>query len=131
MTSREHPAPMPSGPRERAPVRVPDALTPLFAHHPEALPLLRQARVGLQTLSGLPDTQVEMVTLAALLALGAPAEAFHAHTVRARRLGLSEGEIWGVFEALAVIVGIPRLVAAVPTVAAALEAVRSEGASDD
>ncbi|MGW4203479.1 carboxymuconolactone decarboxylase family protein [Streptomyces sp. NPDC004726] len=118
----------PAAPRsEAAPIRVPDALAPLFAHHPEALPLLRQARVGLQSLSGLPPAQVEMVTLAALLAVGAPGEAFHVHVVRARELGLSEGDVWGVFEALAVIVGIPRLVAAVPAVAAALEAVREEG----
>ncbi|MGA5699202.1 carboxymuconolactone decarboxylase family protein [Peterkaempfera bronchialis] len=116
---------------ERAPVRAPDALAPLFAHHPQLLPLLRDARVGLQSLSGLTPERVELVTLAALLAIGAPPESFYVHVTRARELGLPESEVWGVLEALAVIVGIPRLVNAVPPVAAALAAVRTEGKSDD
>ncbi|HEX5566190.1 MAG TPA: carboxymuconolactone decarboxylase family protein [Streptomyces sp.] len=112
---------------EPEPVQVPDALTPLFEHHPEALRLLREARVGLQSLSGLPPVQVETATLGALLALGAPPESFRAHVVRARALGMTEDDVWGVLEALATIVGVPRLISAVPAVAAALATTRTSG----
>ncbi|MEU2615219.1 carboxymuconolactone decarboxylase family protein [Micromonospora sp. NPDC007271] len=115
---------------EPAPVHVPEALVPLFAQNPGALDLLRAARVGLQGGSGLTPEQVELVTLAALTALGAPEGSFAVHVQRARRLGLTEKQVWGVLEALAVIVGVPRLVNAAPAVAAAL-ADFVEGADDD
>ncbi|MYW04088.1 carboxymuconolactone decarboxylase family protein, partial [Streptomyces sp. SID3343] len=113
--------PSASPPPEQAPVHVPDALAPLIAHHPDVLPILRAARLGLAELGGLPPVHVELVTLAALTALGAPADSFGVHVRRARELGVSEADVWGVLETLAVIVGIPRLIHAVPAVAAGLE----------
>ncbi|MBN9619984.1 MAG: carboxymuconolactone decarboxylase family protein [Actinobacteria bacterium] len=107
---------------ETEPVRAPDALRPLFDRHPEVQTLLRAARVGLQQDSGLEPREVELVMLAALTALQAPADSFTAHVDRARRLGLTETQIWGVLETLAVVVGIPSLIHAVPRVADALEA---------
>jgi alkylhydroperoxidase/carboxymuconolactone decarboxylase family protein YurZ len=107
---------------ETEPVRAPDALSPLFERHPEVQTLLRTARVGLQQGSGLQPVEVELVMIAALTALQAPAGSFTAHVDRARRLGLTDTQIWGVLETLAVVVGIPSLIHAVPLVADALAA---------
>lgn len=104
-----------------SPIEVPEGLRPLLAHRPDAIDALRAARLALQEGSGHGPVEVEMLTLAALVALGAPADAIAVHVARARALGTSERAVWGVLEVIAVVVGVPRVVAAAPMVARALE----------
>jgi alkylhydroperoxidase/carboxymuconolactone decarboxylase family protein YurZ len=97
---------------------VPDALRGL---DPDALAALRDARVELERLSGLDERTIELVRLATLVALAAPAEAIAAHVERGRAVGVSDDEVWGALLAIATLVGVPRLVGAVPAVRAAVE----------
>jgi alkylhydroperoxidase/carboxymuconolactone decarboxylase family protein YurZ len=102
---------------EPTPITVPPALAGL---DPDAVAALREARVALERLSGLDERSIELARFGALLALGAPAESIRAHVERARATGMSEGEIWGAVLSVATLVGVPRLVAAVPEIRAAL-----------
>lgn len=106
---------------ETHPVAVPDGLRPLVAQNPGVLDALRGARIALQEGSGFDPVDVEKLSLAALIALGAPADAIAVHVERALRLGLTERQVWGILEALLVIVGIPRAVQVAPMLAHALE----------
>lgn len=100
------------------PIAVPPALAGL---DPEAIAALRDARVALERVSGLDERSIELARLGALIALAAPADSFRAHVERAQAVGVSEGEIWGAVLAVATLVGLPRLVAAVPEIRAALD----------
>ena len=101
------------------PIAVPPALQGL---DPEAVAALRDARVALERLSGLDERSIELVRFGALIALAAPAESIRAHVDRARAIGMSEEEVWGAVLAVATLVGVPRLIAAVPEIRAALAA---------
>ena len=103
--------------REPTPIAVPEALRGL---DPAAVAALRDARVELERLSGLDERTVELVRIGALVGLAAPEESFAAHVARARAVGVPEGEVWGAVLAIATLVGVPRLIAAVPAVRAAL-----------
>jgi 4-carboxymuconolactone decarboxylase len=102
---------------EPTPISVPAGLTGL---DPEAVAALRDARVTLERLSRLDERSIELARFGALIALGAPSESLRAHVERARTIGLSEQEVWGAVLAVATIVGVPRLVAAIPEIRAAL-----------
>lgn len=99
------------------PISVPPALAGLGA---EAVAALRDARVALERLSGLDERSIELARFGALIALGAPAESIRAHVERARVIGMADEEIWGAVLAVATLVGVPRLIAAVPEIRAAL-----------
>lgn len=112
---------------EPTPISVPPGLQGLADHDPAVIDALRQLRVELEQRSGLDERTIELARLAALVALAAPAESFAAHVTRAVQVGVSQEELWGVLMAVAPLVGVPRLIAAVPEVASALDgAVRDE-----
>jgi alkylhydroperoxidase/carboxymuconolactone decarboxylase family protein YurZ len=99
------------------PITVPPALAGL---DPAALAALRDARVALERMSGLDERSIELARLGALIALGAPAESIRAHVERARAIGMPDEEIWGAVLSVATLVGVPRLIAVVPEIRAAL-----------
>ena len=100
------------------PIPVPDGLRGLA---PEAIEVMRDARVELERLSGLDERVIELTRIGALVALGAPAESIEAHVARARAAGVSAEDVWGSVLAVAPLVGVPRLIGAVPAVRAALD----------
>jgi 4-carboxymuconolactone decarboxylase len=102
---------------EPTPIAVPDGLRGL---DPAAIAALRDVRVELERLGGLDERAIELARFGALIALGAPAESFTAHVTRARAIGMSPEEIWAAVLAVAPLVGVPRLIAAVPAIRAAL-----------
>lgn len=102
---------------EPTPISVPDALRGL---DPAAVETLRDARVALERLSGLDERSIELARLGALVALGAPAESLAAHVARAREIGIPAGDVWGAVLAVAPLVGVPRLIGAVPAIRSAL-----------
>ncbi len=103
---------------EPTPIPVPDGLRGL---PPEAVDALRELRVALEGLSGLDERSIELARLGALVALGAPAESLGAHVTRALTIGVSAEDVWGSVLAVAPLVGVPRLIGAVPAIRAALE----------
>ena len=103
---------------EPTPIPVPDGLRGLA---PEAVDALREMRVALEGLSGLDERSIELARLGALVALGAPADSLGAHVTRALTIGLSAEDVWGSVLAVAPLVGVPRLIGAVPAIRAALE----------
>lgn len=104
---------------EPTPIAVPDGLRGL---DPAAIAALRDLRLELEALSGLDERAIELARLGALVALGAPADSLSAHVARARAIGMPAEEIWGALLAVAPLVGVPRLIGAVPAVRTALEA---------
>ena len=105
---------------EPTPIAVPPALQGL---DPEAVAVLRDARVSLERLSGLDERSIELVRFGALIALAAPADSIRAHVDRARAIGMSDEEVWGAVLAVATLVGVPRLIAAVPEIREALSGI--------
>jgi alkylhydroperoxidase/carboxymuconolactone decarboxylase family protein YurZ len=103
---------------EPTPIAVPDGLRGLA---PEAVAALRDARVALERLSALDEATTELVRIGTLVGLGAPEESVAAHVARARAIGVADDDVWGAVLAVATLVGVPRLVSAVPAVRAALE----------
>ena len=103
---------------EPTPIPVPDGLRGL---DPAAIAALRDMRVELERLSGLDERAIELARLGALIALGAPADSLEAHVRRARTIGLPDEEVWGTVMAVAPLVGVPRLIGAIPAIRAALE----------
>ena len=103
-------------------IPVPPALEGLAAHSPGVIEVLRDARVQLERRSGLDERTMELVRLGALIALGAPEESYAAHIRRALEAGAGDADVWGAVLVVAPLVGVPRLVDAVPHVRAALAA---------
>lgn len=103
---------------DATPIPVPDGLRGLA---PEAIEALRGVRLELERLSGLDERVLELTRIGALVALGAPAEAIEAHIARARAAGVSDDDVWGCVLAVAPLVGVPRLIGAVPAIRAALD----------
>jgi alkylhydroperoxidase/carboxymuconolactone decarboxylase family protein YurZ len=103
---------------EPTPIPVPDGLRGLPA---EAIDALRELRLQLEGLGPLGERETELTRIGALVALGAPAESIGAHVTRALATGLSAEEVWGCLLAVAPLVGVPRLIGAVPAVRAALD----------
>lgn len=108
---------MADAPVPPTPIAVPPALAGL---PDDAVAALREARIALERLSGLDERSIELARFGALIALGAPAESIRAHVDRSRAIGMAEDEIWGAVLAVATLVGVPRLIAAVPEIRAAL-----------
>ncbi|MFV0463510.1 MAG: carboxymuconolactone decarboxylase family protein [Nostocoides sp.] len=102
------------------PIVPPPGLQGLIDHDPGAVDALRELREELERRSGLDERTIELARFAALLALGGPVESIGAHVRRARETGVEPGEFWGVVLAVAPLIGVPRLVATVPAVTAAL-----------
>jgi alkylhydroperoxidase/carboxymuconolactone decarboxylase family protein YurZ len=100
------------------PIPVPDGLRGLPE---EAIDALRRMRLELEELSGLDERTIELTRIGALVALGAPADSIGAHVTRAVAGGISPEDIWGALLAVAPLVGVPRLIDAVPAVRAALD----------
>ena len=103
---------------EPTPIAVPEGLRGL---DPAAIAALRDLRVELERLGGLDERSIELARLGALVALGAPEGSLRAHVERALAIGMSAEEVWGAVLAVAPLVGVPRLIGAVPAVRAALE----------
>lgn len=102
------------------PIPTPDALRGLAEYDAGAVDALRAMRLDLEARSGLDERTMELVRLGALVALGAPPDSFLAHVRRAASQGVPASEIWGVLLAVAPLVGVPRLIGAVPSITAAL-----------
>jgi alkylhydroperoxidase/carboxymuconolactone decarboxylase family protein YurZ len=100
------------------PIPVPDGLRGL---DPAAIAALRNVRLALEELSMLDERTIELARLAALIALGAPEESIVTHVTRAKGGGVSSEDVWGVVLAVAPLVGVPRLIGAIPAIRAALE----------
>ena len=100
------------------PIPVPDGLRGLPE---EAIDALRRLRLELEELSGLDERTIELTRIGALVALGPPADSIGAHVARAVAGGIGPEEIWGALLAVAPLVGVPRLIDAVPAVRAALD----------
>jgi alkylhydroperoxidase/carboxymuconolactone decarboxylase family protein YurZ len=103
------------------PIHVPEELRPLVDHRPEVLEILRSMRVDLERLSGLDEARIELIRLGTAIGLGAPAATYVSHVRRAVGVGVTVDDIWGAVLAVAPLVGVPRLLEAVPAIAAALE----------
>jgi alkylhydroperoxidase/carboxymuconolactone decarboxylase family protein YurZ len=103
---------------DATPIPVPDGLRGLA---PEVIEALRGLRLELERLSGLDVRTIELTRIGALVALGAPAESIEAHVTRARAAGVSAEDVWGSVLAVAPLVGVPRLIGAVPAIRAALD----------
>ena len=106
---------------EPTPIAVPAELESLADTIPGLISALRDARVAGEAGSSLDEREIELVRIATLVALGAPAASFRAHVTRALSAGASADEVWGSVAAIATLVGVPRLIASVPHIAAALE----------
>ena len=109
------------GVSEPTPIAVPAELEGLNDTTPGLISALRDARVAGETGSSLDEREIELVRIATLVALGAPAASFRAHVTRALSAGASVDEVWGSVAAIATLVGVPRLIASAPHIAAALE----------
>ena len=121
------------GVSEPTPIAVPAELEGLADTIPGLIPALRDARVTGEAGSSLDEREIELVRIATLVALGAPAASFRAHVTRALSVGASVDEVWGSVAAIATLVGVPRLIASAPHIAAALtghEAGREDKATD-
>lgn len=102
------------------PITPPDALRALVDHDADAVAAMRTMREQLEVRSGLDEKTIELARVAALVAMSAPAQSFDAHIRRAIAAGASADEIWGTVLAVAPLVGVPNLVATVPSIADAL-----------
>lgn len=110
-----------SQPTAQTPIPVPEELRALADHDPVVIAALRDARVAIEQAGGLDERTVELVRLGALVALGAPEGSFTAHVRRARQAGASAADVWDAVGAVATLVGVPRLIGAVPAIARGLE----------
>ena len=99
------------------PIAVPDELKALADHHPVVITALRDAREGIEQAVDLDERTIELVRIGALVALGAPAAALRSHVRRAVDAGATTADVWDAVGVLATIVGVPRLLAAVPEIA--------------
>lgn len=107
---------------ERAPIRMPDALKALSMHDPGAVEALRTMRLELERRSELDVKSIELVRIGALMGLGAPSGSYEAHVRRAVEVGATRGEIWGAVMSVAPLVGVPRLMEAIPAISESLSA---------
>lgn len=105
---------------EPTPIAVPPGLRGLGDHDAGVIAALRDVRVDLEQRSGLDERTIELIRLGTLIALGAPAESFTAHVRRAVAVGATTQDVWGAVMVVATLVGVPRLIAAVPAIEAAL-----------
>ena len=106
------------GVSEPTPIAVPAEMEGLA---PGLVSALRDARVAGETSNSLNEREIELVRIATLVALGAPATSFRAHVTRALTAGASVDDVWGSVAAIATLAGVPRLIASAPHIAAALE----------
>ena len=107
------------GVSEPTPIAVPAELEGLDTV-PGLISALRDARVAGEAGSSLDEREIELVRIATLVALGAPAASFRAHVARALAAGASVDDVWGSVAAIATLAGVPRLIASAPHIAAAL-----------
>lgn len=103
------------------PIGVPSGLGGLAAHDPGAIDDLRTLRESLEARSPLDERTTELIRIGTLIAVGAPVESFTAHIDRLLGCGTDPAEVWGAVMAVAPLVGVPRLIAAIPAITAALD----------
>lgn len=103
-------------------MEVPEELQGLADAVPGLIVALREARIAGEQAGVLDEREIELVRIAALLALGAPPVSFDAHVARALGAGATAQEVWSAVAAVATIVGVPRLLEASPHIAVAIEA---------
>ncbi len=103
---------------EPTPIPVPDGLRGL---DPAAIDALRDMRVELERLSGLDERAIELARLGRARRARRPGRlARRARDASARDRGRAE-EVWGGVLAVAPLVGVPRLIGAMPAIRAALD----------
>lgn len=106
---------------EPTPIVAPSALQGLIDHDAGAVAALKEMREELERRSGLDERTIELARLGVMVAISAPEESVAAHVRRAREIGVSADDIWGVVMAVAPLVGVPRIVATAPAITAALK----------
>lgn len=106
---------------EPTPIAAPSALQGLIDHDAGAVAAMTTMREELERRSGLDERTIELARLGVMVALAAPDQSVSAHVLRARAIGVSAEEIWGVVLAVAPLVGVPRIVATAPAITAALK----------
>lgn len=106
---------------EPTPIVAPSALQGLIDHDAGAVAALKELREELERRSGLDERTIELARLGVMVAISAPEESVAAHVRRAREIGVSADDIWGVVMAVAPLVGVPRIVATAPAITAALK----------
>ncbi len=102
-------------------MEVPPELAALQVAVPGLITALAKARLAGEAAGSLGEGEIELVRIATLVALGAPEASYRAHVARALVAGATVDEIWGSVAAVATLVGVPRILAAVPFISAALE----------
>jgi alkylhydroperoxidase/carboxymuconolactone decarboxylase family protein YurZ len=100
---------------------VPPELAELADAVPGLIEAFRDARVAGEVSGSLDERDIEIARIGALVAIGAPQASFAAHVRRARSAGASAADVWSAVAAVATLVGVPRLLHAVPFVAEALD----------
>ena len=104
------------------PIAVPAALADLDGAFPGIVAALRDARLAGEAGSSLSEREIELIRLGVMIAIDAPQASFTPHVQRALAGEVGRDDIMGVAAALATIVGVPKLLATLPKLAAALEA---------
>ena len=95
-------------------------LSDLAERHPEAVEAIYAFSRETETASELEERVVELVRIAALIALDGPTISFDAHVGRALKGGVSADDIRGVALAVAPMIGIPRLLKSLPILEASI-----------
>ena len=106
---------------EPTPMAVPQEFEALQDSVPGLVAALRAARVAGESAGSLSEREIELVRVATLVALGAPAASFRPHVERAAMAGATTTDVWSSVAAVATLVGVPRLLAAAPHIMAALD----------
>lgn len=99
---------------------VPPELELVADAFPDLIAGLRNARVAGEG-GPLSERDIELIRLGVMIAIDAPQASFDGHVARARTAGASDEEIVAVPASVATILGVPRLLSALPRIKTALE----------
>lgn len=106
---------------EPTPIAVPDQLKALDRAVPGLVGALRDARLAGENAGSLDEREIELVRIALLVGLGAPAASFAAHVPRALAAGATATDVWSAVAAIVTLVGIPAVLEASPHISTALD----------
>lgn len=99
---------------------VPSELGALAEAYPDLIAGLRDARLAGES-SSLSERDIELIRLGVMIAIDAPAASFDAHVGRALGAGATRDDVIGVAASIATIVGLPRILSAMPKLTAAID----------
>lgn len=105
-----------------APIPVPPELEAFAEAIPGIVGALRDSRVVGETSGSLDEREIELIRVGTLVALGAPIASFRAHVARAVQAGATRQDVWSAVASVVTLVGVPRLLEAVPMISESLDA---------